>query len=64
LGNDGTHTAGGEWWLALAMDAGTYKFRTTILHEVAHFGAIAINNNWKDNAEWNVIFRELKKGLR
>ena len=58
------HEAEGEWWLAMSMDADTYKFRNTLLHEIAHFGAVAINNNWKDNAEWAALFKKLKKEMR
>ena len=46
------------------MSAKTYKFRNTLLHEIAHFGAVAVNNNWKDNAEWAAIFKKLRKEMR
>ena len=58
------HTWDEKWWLAMDMSAKTYKFRNTLLHEIAHFGAVAVNNNWKDNAEWAAIFKKLRKEMR
>lgn len=57
------HTWDKKWWLAMAMDADTYKFRNTLLHEIAHFGAIAMNNNWKHDSEWAAILKKLRKEM-
>jgi hypothetical protein len=59
----------GEWWIGMDMRSPTHKFKDSLFHEVAHFGAVLTAGDWKCKKKgkrggelWENFYKRLKEG--